>query len=284
MVQMRSSKRQADIWPDENNKLQNKNKEPNVYEVINNNDVKKFVNLKFNNHKCLFKHGKRIISPFLVNDFYSKGKFDLGQFFSRLNSEAGLQNIVNIKLSPSEQIFEFVSLNEFKNMGNKVSNVEIALLTKVTKIDKNDKSHINAIMSKYYDEPFPGGHTGITRTLIKIKRFYYWPGMRQAITKYVKHCDKCQRAKVTTHTKEPMIVTQTPITAFDTVLIDTIGPLPRSVLGNEYAITIICDLTKYLVTIPVADKSAGKVARAIFESFVLKNGPMKTFITDMDTE
>lgn len=32
--------------------LQNKNKEPNVYEVINNNDVKKFVNLKFNNLKC----------------------------------------------------------------------------------------------------------------------------------------------------------------------------------------------------------------------------------------
>lgn len=91
--------------------LQNKNKEPNVYEVINNNDVKKFVNLKFNNLKCLFKHGKRIISQFSVNDFYSKRKFDLGQFFSKLNSEAGLQNIVNIKLSPSEQIFEFVSLN-----------------------------------------------------------------------------------------------------------------------------------------------------------------------------
>lgn len=49
----------------------------------------------------------------------------------------------------------------------------------------------------------------------------------------MKHYEKCQRAKVTTHTKAPMIVTQTPITAFDTVLIDTVGPLPRSVLGNE---------------------------------------------------
>lgn len=53
MVRTRSSKRQADIWPDENNKLQNKTKEPNVYEVINNNDVKKFVNLQFNNFECL---------------------------------------------------------------------------------------------------------------------------------------------------------------------------------------------------------------------------------------
>lgn len=122
---------------------------------------------------------------------HSKGKFDLGQFFSRLNSEDGLQNIHNIKLSPSEKIFVFVSLNEFKNMSNKVSNVKIALLTKVTKIDKNDKSHINTILSKYHDDPLQGGHTGITRTLLKIKRFYYWSGMKQAITKYVKHCEKC---------------------------------------------------------------------------------------------
>ena len=48
--------------------------------------------------------------------------------------------------------------------------------------------------------------------------------------------------------------------------------------------TLICDLTKYLVAIPVKNKSATTVAKAIFESFILKYGPMKTFITDMGTE
>lgn len=115
-------------------------------------------------------------------------------------------------------------MNKFSNLSHLI-NLKI---TKVTKIDKNDKSPV-----KYHYESLQGGHTGITRTLLKIKRFYYWPGIRKNITKYVKHYEKCQRAKVTTHTKAPMIVTQTPITAFDTVLIDTVGPLPRSVLGNE---------------------------------------------------
>lgn len=77
-----------------------------------------------------------------------------------------------------------------------------------------------------------------------------------------------------------MIITNTPNTAFDTVLIDAIGLLPRTKNGNEYAI----DLTKYLVAIPVTDKSAETVAKAIFESFILQYGPMKTFITDMGTE
>jgi len=66
--------------------------------------------------------------------------------------------------------------------------------------------------------------------------------------------------------------------------VDTIGPLSKSENGNEYAVTLICDLTKYLVAISVANKSANTVAKAIFESFILIYGPTKTFITDMGTE
>jgi len=43
-------------------------------------------------------------------------------------------------------------------------------------------------------------------------------------------------------------------------------------------------LTKYLVAIPVPNKNANTVAKAIFESFILKYGTMKTFIKDMGTE
>lgn len=43
-------------------------------------------------------------------------------------------------------------------------------------------------------------------------------------------------------------------TAFDTVLIDTIRPLPRTKIKIENAITIIYDLSKYLRIRPVEDK------------------------------
>ena len=38
---------------------------------------------------------------------------------------------------------------------------------------------------------------------------------------------------------------------FDTVYADAVGPFPRSINGNEYAIPLICNLTKYLVTAPI---------------------------------
>ena len=77
---------------------------------------------------------------------------------------------------------------------------------------------------------------------------------------------------------------ETPVNAFDIVIVDTVGPLPKSENGNEYIVTLICDLTKYLVAIPIKNKSANNVAKAIFENFILKFGLMKTFISDMGTE
>ena len=36
-------------------------------------------------------------------------------------------------------------------------------------------------------------HNGISRTYAMLKRLYYWKGMKTSITKYIKHCDICQK-------------------------------------------------------------------------------------------
>jgi len=147
----------------------------------------------------------------------------------------------------------------------------------------NDKEK-EAILSTFHNDPVQGGHTGITKTLAKVKRYYYWKDMTRYITKYIRKCLKCKKSKVTIHTKTPMTITDIPINAFDRAIVVTIGPLPKSDNGNEYAVTLICDLTKYLVAIPIANKSANTDAKAIFESFMLRYGPIKTFISDMGTK
>lgn len=47
---------------------------------------------------------------------------------------------------------------------------------------------------------------------------------------------------------------------------------------------MICDLTKFLVTVPVPNKMAKTIAKAIMEHFILGYGPMKQFRSDMGTE
>lgn len=60
--------------------------------------------------------------------------------------------------------------------------------------------------------------------------------------------------------------------------------MTKSNNGNQYAITIIDELSKWLVIIPIENKSAKETAKAIFEKFILIYGPMKEFKTDMGTE
>lgn len=108
--------------------------------------------------------------------------------------------------------------------------------------------------------------------------------MTKDIATFVRNCKICKLSKPNANIKEHMTITKTPTKPFDIVQIDTIGPLPKSLHGNQYAVTIICDLSKYLVTIPTPNKSAKEVAKAIFENFVLVYGPMKSIRTDMGTE
>ena len=272
-----------------NNKNLNENKwhnqitKPKVYLPILNTDVRKYCKLRIIPAKCYIKRGKSILVYIQMNDLFINGKLDLGQFFPRLEEVANKHNIKKIQVAPSEKIFEFVSINEFKEMGNKLlKNLEVALLNQVTHIKNANK--INEIMKQYHDDPTEGGHSGVSRTLNKIKRYYYWKNMTRDVSKYVKKCIKCQESKITKHIKMPLTITNTPDKQFDTVYVDTIGPLPKSYKGNEYAVTLLCDLTKYLVTIPIQDKSARTIAKAIFENFILTYGPMKTFITDMGAE
>jgi len=70
---------------------------PNVYEVINNDKVRKVVTLHVNNNICFFKHEKKITARYAVGDLYTNGSLYLGQFFQRLELQAGKKKLPNSK-------------------------------------------------------------------------------------------------------------------------------------------------------------------------------------------
>lgn len=108
--------------------------------------------------------------------------------------------------------------------------------------------------------------------------------MSKDVAKFVKNCALCKLNKPKPKNNEELKLTKTPQRAFDVVIIDTMGPLTTSVIGNRYALTLMCDLTKYLITVPLKTKTADEVAKAIFDNFILKYGPMRRIRTDMGTE
>lgn len=80
-----------------------------------------------------------------------------------------------------------------------------------------------------------------------------------------------------------MSILPTPSIAFDTKLL-IILRLSQRLRMVVSGITVVCDFTKYVVAIAVADKSTNIFTKVIFENFLLKYGTMKTFTTDHGAE
>lgn len=114
-----------------------------------------------------------------INDLFTNEKFDLGQFFSRLDEVAGKYKIDRLQLAPNEKIFEFISIIDFKNKGNEILNqVKVALLNKVIQIDDNAKiknilkdimmTQLKEVTAEFIEPP-------------KNKKYYYWKNMTKDI-------------------------------------------------------------------------------------------------------
>lgn len=145
-----------------------------------------------------------------------------------------------------------------------------------------DYDKIQKILNDFHCDPLYGGHCDQKKLYAKILSKYYWKNMTKDIAKFVRNCDPCKLNKHTIKTKEQLILTETPQKPFDEVQIDTVGPLPRSIFGNQYVITILCNLTKYLIIVAVPEKSAKQIAKALFEECIIY-GPIGSILTDMGT-
>lgn len=207
----------------------------------------------------------------------------LRRIFSMLDDQAEAHNLNKAHITQNDLMFDYFSMAKFKEVGNEVlKNIRVILTTPVVKV--LDEEGQLAIMKKFHEDPMLGGHCGQRRLYAKIRSRYFWKQMSNSIRTFVRNCHKCQINKTYVKTKEELEITPTPQTAFDIVTIDTIGPLPKTDDGNRYAVTLICNLTKYLVTAATPDKESKTIAKAIFNSFISIYGPMQSVLTDRGTE
>ncbi|CAB0040138.1 unnamed protein product [Trichogramma brassicae] len=136
------------------------------------------------------------------------------------------------------------------------------------------------IIQLLHSSPF-GGHKGITQTYRKIRERFYWRNMRDDITEFINNCAGCQENKITrAKTRNPMIITDTPIESFDKVSIDTVGKLRTTTTGNCHILTMQCHLTKYLLAIPLPNIKATTIANALARNLICQFGAPRAILSD----
>ena len=115
------------------------------------------------------------------------------------------------------------------------------------------------------------GHLGINKTYKKVLSHFFWPGLKKDVVQYCRSCHICQVVGKPNQTipSAPLM----PIPAFDEpfsrVLIDCVGPLPKTKSGNLYMLTIMCASTRFPEAIPLRNIKTPTIVKALVKFFTL---------------
>ena len=115
------------------------------------------------------------------------------------------------------------------------------------------------------------GHMGVNKTCHKILNHFYWPSLRKDVVEFCKSCHACQMVGKLTQTilKAPLQPIPAVQELFSRVIVDCVGPLPKSRSGNQYLLTIMCASTRFPEVIPLRNIKAKTIVKALTKFFTL---------------
>ena len=94
------------------------------------------------------------------------------------------------------------------------------------------------IVLKYSHDNKASGHLGIMKTVSKIRKGYFWPGLQNDVKSYVAGCDFCSRRKEPLKTERAPMELERSGFPMERIAIDILGELPLTERGNKYIVVI----------------------------------------------
>ena len=133
-----------------------------------------------------------------------------------------------------------------------------------------------ALLDVAHDGRF-AGHLGVRKTLEKLTRLYFWPGIRAEVARHCKECLICQRTGKPNQKIKPAPLVKVPHLPepFTTIQVDVVGPLKKSKRGNEYLLTMVDVASRYVNAVPLRRVTAEAVCRNLMVFFSCFGMPCK---------
>lgn len=97
------------------------------------------------------------------------------------------------------------------------------------------------------------GHFGVNKTCKRVTKYFYWPGVKACVAKYCRSCNACQVAGKPNQVVRPAPLHPIPVVGepFERLILDCVGPLPKSKGGHQYILTLMCAATRFPEAVPL---------------------------------
>ena len=171
----------------------------------------------------------------------------------------------------AEDVLYHVTINKDKGKGAQHLQVRICI----------PESLEPAVFHMEHDSLF-SHHHGVQKTYTTMLRKYYIRNLYEKIYTYIRSCLKCQLTKPHHQDEQPytprLVVSYQPMSK---LYVDIKHMFP-SVYGYKYILVCVCEITRYMVTLPLKTHDAVTVADALYERIVCVHGPPEEIIVDAD--
>lgn len=109
------------------------------------------------------------------------------------------------------------------------------------------------------------GHVGVNKTYHHILRYFFWPRLKRDVSVFVKTCHTCQLTGKPNQSIRPAPLRPIPVieNPFEHLIIDCVGPLPKSKSGSQYLLTVMCLVTRYPAAYALRNITAKSVVKAL---------------------
>lgn len=126
-------------------------------------------------------------------------------------------------------------------------------------------------------------HLGNGKTLARIRRHFYWPGLKTEVTQYCRSCHECQRVSARRPCRVHLQLLPITVTPFERLGMDVVGPLERSRSGNRFMLVVTDYATRNPEELPLRSIKAKYVATCLLQLFSRVGFPCE-ILTDQGTK
>ncbi|CAB4005595.1 Retrovirus-related Pol poly, partial [Paramuricea clavata] len=121
-------------------------------------------------------------------------------------------------------------------------------------------------------------HLGINKTYEKIIRHFYWLGILKTVAEFCKTCHTCQVASKPNQVIPKALLKPIPAfeEPFNRIMINCVGPLPKTKRGDRYLLTIMCVSTRFPEAILLRNIKVKTIVQTLTNFFTLAGLPKST--------
>ena len=129
-----------------------------------------------------------------------------------------------------------------------------------------------------------GGHLGIKRTSSSANQRFWWPGMKQDVVRWCKHCDTCQRHNLRPGAHRSGLHQERVGIPMERLAFDILS-FPEETSEGNSCILVICDyFTKWVEAFALQDHRATTVADVLVTEIFLRFGVPRFLHSDQAPE